>query len=407
MLTTSTLSRSELEPAPAPPAEDRRASRPGDAAGSSIRVMHVVYRLQAGGMEFGVVKLVNGLRGSRIDSSICSTTPAGEVKALVHPDARIFELRRREGNDPRLVWELYRLFRRERPHIVHTHAWGTLIEGLVAARLAGIRVVVHGEHGTLQLRPHQVRVQRWAFGRVNQVISVSRKLSDRIAATTGFPAARIRTIQNGVDLSRFQAMDRSAARQAIGLEPGAFVIGTAGRLVPVKDHANLIEALSWLRQQGLAFVAVIAGDGPLRSDLVALTAARSLDDRVRFLGHRPDIGNVYAALDVFVLPSRSEGMSNTILEAMASGTPIVATRVGGTPELVEDHRTGRLVPAEDPAALAGALMTLATDCGLRLRMGDAGRAKAEADFSLARMLRDYEGMYAELARARAAGGPQA
>src|SRR5690606_38208675 len=119
------------------------------------------------------------------------------------PDVPVFELQRRPGNDLRFVRDLYRLFRRERPHVVHTHAWGTLLEGLVAARLARVPFIVHGEHGTLQLRGYQRRLQRAAWSRVDRVLSVSSRLAERMAAETGFPADRIMTLRNGVDLSRF------------------------------------------------------------------------------------------------------------------------------------------------------------------------------------------------------------
>lgn len=362
-----------------------------------VRVMHVMFALQPGGMEFGVVKLVNGLDRTSVQSSICSTSPAVEnMKALVAADVPLFELERREGNDPRLVWQLYRLFRHARPHVVHTHAWGTLLEGLIAARTARVPVVIHGEHGTLQLRGYQRKLQRWAWGRTNEVLSVSRKLTERMAAATGYPQDRIRTIQNGVDCTRFSPLVRPSARAEFGLEAGTLAIGTAGRLVPVKHQANLIDALAMLRDRGVSFVGLIAGDGPLRHELEAQIAERRLTGCVRLLGQRRDIERFFAALDVFVLSSRSEGMSNTILEAMASGAPVVATNVGGAEELVEEGRTGRLVPRENSEALCAALAWMAEREERRRVMGVAARRKAETEFSLERMVRDYQKLYVGL-----------
>lgn len=381
-------------PAAAPAVTRERESARAAGVREPVRVMHVMYALQPGGMEFGVVKVVNGLDPSRVRSSICSTAPVvGPMKSFVASHVPVFELRRRAGNDPRLVWDLYQLFRRERPHVVHTHAWGTLLEGLVAARLARVPVVVHGEHGTLQLRGYQARLQRWAWGRTTTVLSVSRKLAERMADATGFPHERIVTIQNGVDFSRFSPAYREAAREQLGLAPGQFAIGTAGRLVPVKDHANLVEALAILHARGVPFSALIAGEGPLRADTEALIAARGLEAHVRLLGQRDDIERVFAALDVFVLSSKSEGMSNTILEAMASGAPIVATNVGGAEELVDDGRTGLLVPRQDSEALADALARMAASPARRRDMGAAARVKAETEFGLARMIRDYDALY--------------
>ena len=156
-----------------------------------VHVMHIVYTLRTGGMEMGVVKLVNGLNAARVRSSICSTTPAGtEIKALVQPSVPIFELSRRAGTDLRFVRDLYRLLKRERPDVVHTHAWGTLLEGLIAARAAGVPIVVHGEHGTLQLRGYQRRLQRVAWSAADRVLSVSSKLAERMSAAIRTGAQR-------------------------------------------------------------------------------------------------------------------------------------------------------------------------------------------------------------------------
>lgn len=358
-----------------------------------VRVMHVLYRLQAGGTEYGVIKLVNGLDRSLVTSSICSSTPATEVKGLLRPDVVLHECSRRDGNDPKFVWDLVRLFRRERPDIVHTHAWGTLCEGLLAARLAGVPQVVHGEHGTLQLKTYQARVQRFAWGRVDRLLSVSSRLAEAMSKATGYPLDRIEVIRNGVDLSRFTAVDRAEARRRLNLASDRIAIGTAGRLVPVKDQALLLEALGQLAGRGLKFVAVIAGDGPLRSSLEARATALRIHDRVRFLGHRPDVERVYAALDLFVLSSVSEGLSNTILEAMASGLPVVATRVGGADELIDEGTTGFAVPASNAAALGDAIERVARDPELLTRMGRAGRDRALRHFGLDRMLSNYTNVY--------------
>jgi sugar transferase (PEP-CTERM/EpsH1 system associated) len=358
-----------------------------------IRVMHVVHSLQPGGMEHGVVKLVNGLDAARFTPSICSTTPGGALRPLVKPAVPVIELDRRPGNDPKLPLALYRTFRQLRPHIVHTHAWGTLCEGLLAARLARVPVVVHGEHGTLQLKPYQARIQRFAWGRVDRLLSVSSRLAERMSATTGFPVERIDVIRNGVDLSRFGKAPRDAARRALGLDDATVAIGTAGRLVAVKDQASLIDAAGIVIARGRDVVVLLAGDGPLAADLKAQAAARGIGERVRFLGHRVDIESVFAAMDIFVLSSVSEGLSNTILEAMASELPVVATRVGGADELVVDGETGFLVPSQSPSALAEAIDGLTTQPARRQEMASAARRRALDDFAIERMLQNYGEFY--------------
>jgi sugar transferase (PEP-CTERM/EpsH1 system associated) len=358
--------------------------------------MHVVFSLDAGGMEFGVVKLVNGL-SHRIESSICSTRPAGDLRRFLDPAVRLFEGRRREGNDIRAVVDLYKTFKREQPDIVHTHGWGTVIEGMIAARLARVPVLVHGEHGTLQLKRHQRLAQRIAWRHADRVLSVSSRLADRMAAEIGFPAFRVSTIRNGVDLSRFGRVNQSEARKRLGLPGDATIVGAVGRLVPVKDHATLIAAVRRIRDSGLRATLVIAGEGPLRHALQRQIVTLGVEESVQLLGHRPDIEHVLAALDIFVLSSRSEGLPNTVLEAMASGLPVVSTKVGGAEEVVLDGQTGILVAPASGEALEEALAGLLTDSGRRRAMGAAGRQRVESEFALSKTLARYEELYMTLA----------
>lgn len=358
--------------------------------------MHVLYEFTPGGMEFGVLKLVKALNPFLVRSSICSTHAGGD-QTLAAPGIPVFELERRDGNDPRLVWRLYRLFRRVRPHVVHTHAWGTLLEGLVAARLARVPIVVHGEHGTLKLRLYQRWLQRHVWSWADQVLSVSNRLSERMSSEIGFPLEKIETIRNGVDPLRFGHMGRDEARVALGLPADGLVIGTVGRLVPVKDHFSLLEALRLLRHEGIEPAVIVAGEGPLRDEISKRAAALGVAHQVRLLGHRSDVETVLAGLDVFVLPSASEGLSNTVLEAMATGLPVVATRVGGADEVVEDGVTGLLVPPGSPDALARAIAEIVRDPARGSSMGAAARRRVETEFALVETVRQYEALYLRLA----------
>jgi sugar transferase (PEP-CTERM/EpsH1 system associated) len=360
--------------------------------------MHLVFTFGPGGMEHGVVKIVNGVDPARVASAICSTTPADAgMRALVAPRVRIVELnRRRHGNDPRIVAAIYRALRRERPDILHTHSWGTLLEGIVAGRMAGVPAIVHGEHGTLQLQPRQIKAQRWAWQHADELLSVSSRLAERMSRDVGIPLDRVRVIRNGVDLSRFAAARADSGRRALGLrDDGRIVLGAVGRLVDVKNHALFIDAVHTLISRGCPVVGVIAGEGPLRNDLENQIAKLGLGDAVRLAGHRPHIESTLAAFDIFVHPSRSEGMSNTILEAMASGLPVVATRVGGADELVVDGETGTLVREGDGGELCDALERLVRDTPRRRAMGAAARQRAQAEFSLETMIKGYQSFYCD------------
>jgi sugar transferase (PEP-CTERM/EpsH1 system associated) len=364
-----------------------------------IRVMHLLPEFTLGGMEHGVVMLLNGLPRKRIIGSVCSFEVAiDSLRERLDRHVQVHMLGRRQGNDPMLVWRLIRLFRHERPDIVHSHSWGTLCEGYLATRLGGVvRHFIHGEHGTLELRRRNRSIQRWIWSRAQRVLSVSSTLADEMAREIGFPRNRVQVVRNGVDIARFAAISRAAAREELGVAEAEFVIGTVGRLVPVKDHETLLAALARLSRAGIDFIALVAGEGPLRPELERRAATLGLGRKVRFLGNREDIDRVLAALDVFALSSLSEGIPNTVIEAMASGLPVVATHVGGLDEVVENGKTGILVPPKAADTLADACLVLLHDSDLRRRMGVEALKSARGQFSLQRMLDDYEHLYFDLA----------
>jgi len=353
-----------------------------------------------GGMERVLVKVLNGLNNESTVSAVCDLEPEHEALPCpgLNSEVPVHVIGRKRGNDPGLVWRMVQLLRRERPDIVHSHTWGTLCEGYAATRLAGEASFVHGEHGTMELRARNILVQRWVWSRADALLSVSSQLADRMAEQVGISRERVQVIRNGVDLQKFGSIPSVEARRDLGLDNGQFVIGTVGRLVAVKGHETLLAALAEVRRERTNALALIAGEGPLRGDLAARADALGVASAVRFMGERNDVARVLAALDVFVLTSHSEGLPNTVLEAMAAGLPVVATNVGGVAELVDHDRTGLLVPRSEPLVLARAIRALSVDHERRVRFGDAGRTKAASEFGLARMLAEYERLYMRLAR---------
>jgi len=297
------------------------------------------------------------------------------------------------------------LFRAYRPDVVHTRNW-TCIDAIIGARLAGVPVVIHGEHGRGASDPDgtnkfQRRVRRLLNPLVTEFVTVSRDLAQWLAADVGIPSAKVTHIYNGVDTDTFSPGDRHEARKALGLPEARIVIGTVGRLDPVKDHRGLIEAFGRLAQRHDARL-LIVGDGPCRAELEQLIIELALSSRVHLLGERDDIPQVLRALDIFTLPSLGEGISNAILEAMATGLPVVATRVGGNPELVQDGVTGFLVARRSADALAAALLRYVEDSLLVRRHGDAGRMRVLDTFSLSRMFAAYGDLYSRITEKAAA-----
>ena len=344
-------------------------------------------------MEAGVMKLVTGCDPQRVVADVASLERARAFQDQFTGDRRLHELSRRNAFDLGMMRALARIMRQRQVDVVHTHAWGTLVEGRLAARLAGVKHFIHGEHGTMQLKPLNVRLQRVLWRRADRLLTVSNELAERLVARVGVSRDLITVVPNGVDTTRFGTVTREAARAALSLPADAFVVVCIGRLVPVKNYPLLLDAASALKAAGVAAQFLIAGDGPLRSDFERRIAADRLTDSVRLLGVRNDTPVLLAAADAFALTSHSEGMSNTILEAMAAGRPVVATRVGGNPELVQDGLTGMLVSPDGRAELVAALRSLLADRAAAEAMGRRGRERVEREFSLAGMINRYTAIY--------------
>jgi sugar transferase (PEP-CTERM/EpsH1 system associated) len=362
-------------------------------------VAHVVHSLATGGLENGVVNLVNGTGSSFRHVIVCLTTD-GPLRQRVSADVAVFTVGKRPGHDWRAFLRLVGLLRHIRPDVVHSRNWAG-VDAVPAALLAGVRVRVHGEHGREIVDPDgrnavRNRARRLLAPVVSRFVAVSRDLRRWLVEDVGVPAAKVTTIQNGVDLGRFSRGSRSEARAALGVRDDALVVGTVGRLDPVKDQSGLIRAFGEALRAHPGALLLVAGDGPCREELAGVVRSLSLEQHVRLLGERQDIPDVLAALDVFVLPSIAEGMSNTVLEAMASGLPVVATRVGGNPEMVEDGVSGRLVAARDHGALTTAICGYLRDPHLRRLHGNASRERVLRDFSLTRMNGEYDHLYQHL-----------
>ena len=282
---------------------------------------------------------------------------------------------------------------------------------MVPAWLAGVPARVHGEHGwdvgDLDGSNARHRLTRRLYRPfVTRYVALSRHIQDYLQSSIGVPADAIAQIYNGVDTARFSRTVglRAPIMGSPFNEPGAWLIGTVGRLAAVKNQAGLIRAVAAAcRASGEArerLRLVIVGDGPLMGELKEVARVEGVEDRTWFAGSRDDVAQVLAGLDVFALPSLAEGISNTLLEAMATGLPVVATRVGGNTELVTHDVSGMLVPSGNSAALADAMLGYLTDPAQARRHGVAARATVEARFSLERMVADYAALYESVAHRR-------
>lgn len=370
-------------------------------------ITHVIYSLATGGLENGVVNLVNA-GGPEFRHAIVCLSSAGSMRDRLKAGVEVISLGKRRGHDLGAVRRLVGVLRRMRPAIVHSRNWAAF-DGVPAARLAGVPVVVHGEHGRDVADPHGRNLRRKLARRilsplVTRFVTVSRDLERWLVEDVRIPARKVLSIHNGVDLARFGERRPRVARETLKLPSDAVVVGTVGRLDPVKDQAGLIRSFATVLAEHPEAYLIIAGDGPCREDLTRLAVDLGVGRRVRLLGDCPDVPLVLSAMDLFVLPSIAEGMSNTVLEAMAAGLPVIATGVGGNPELVEEGTTGRLVPPQQAAALTAAMAAYLDDPNLRTLHGKASRQRATEHFALTRMCDAYTSLYTSLVSSGAAGG---
>lgn len=373
----------------------------GPSARRDIRVAHVVHTLDVGGLENGLVNIVND-RADGIRHSIICLARIGRLRSRLASDIDVFELGKRPGHDVRAFARLVRLFRQLRADVVHSRNWPT-VDAVFAARLAGVPIVVHGEHGYDNDDPEgrnrwKRRVRRVCGVLIDRFVVVSDDLHRWLTSRVGIPERKVVKIANGVDIHRFAPGDGAAVRRELHVPDDAFVVGTVGRLEAVKNQTSLVQAFATLAATRPEMFLVIAGEGRRRSALEDLARQTNIATRIRFLGERTDVPRVLQAMDVFVLPSVAEGMSNTLLEAMASGLPIVATRVGGSVEVVADGVNGLLVESGSEA-LAAAILRYVSEQSVRRQHGIASRRRVANLFSLGRMRSAYDGLYRQLGAA--------
>ncbi len=370
-------------------------------------IAHVVYRFDVGGLENGLANLINHMpTGAYRHAVIALTEVTGFRRRITRRDVEFISLDKAPGHGVALYPKLHRLFRALRPDIVHTRNLAAL-EVTVPACTAGVSVRIHGEHGR-DVGDYDGSSRKYQWVRriyrpfVTHYVALSRDLEDYLHTRVGVPRARITQIYNGVDLDRFPATpgERMPASGDPFTGTDVWRVGTIGRLQQVKDPLNLARA--FIRALDLAPSArdrlrlILVGDGPLRAEVQALLTEAGVAQFAWMPGERDDIPAILGSLDCFVLPSRAEGISNTILEAMASGVPVVATDVGGNAELVSDGVTGTLVPSAEPDALAKQMVRFGNDPERARRVGRAGRARAVEKFSLDTMVQRYQALYDKL-----------
>ena len=357
-------------------------------------VLQVVLSLNPGGTERLVVELVKRLRPELSMAVCCLDEEGAWGEGLRREDIDVVALRRREGFRPQLGRAIARAAARHGARVVHCHHYSPFVYASIARLWAPHLKIVFTEHGRLSdagPSPKRRTANRVLAHAPRTVVTVSSELKQHLVAE-GFPTDKVNVIYNGIDVGPLpDAPARARVRQQLGLDERTIVVGTVARLDPVKDLQTLVRALGTPGTRR-PMTLLIIGDGPERSTIEAAACQAGVTTSVRFLGHRDDARELLAGCDIYANSSISEGISLTILEAMAAGLPVVATHVGGTPEIV-DASCGRLVPSRDSANLSATLSELAGDATLRSALGRAARERVEQRFTLDRMIAEYRDAY--------------
>lgn len=374
-----------------------------------MRICHVAMGDLWAGAEVHLLALAEGLRREPdIETTIVLFNDgrlADELRALGLP-VNVFA--EREVNAMGVLRGLVTLCRTSRFDILHTHKYKDIILGTLAAIRTGVPGVVRTVHGlseplagaqALRMRGYEYLESVAINRRTDHLIAVSAQIAAVLRAR--YRRTPVTEVHNGIPLPPLRSVrERKAVVSTLGIDPGRRIVGTAGRLTAVKGHVHFLHAARLMLQTRRDLHFVVAGDGPLRTELLVLARSLGIEDHVSFLGHRDDVQDLISAMDVFVLPSLHEGVPMVLLEALALGTPVVASRVGGIPEVLRDREEGVLIPSCDPPAIALATHQLLLDGVMGERYRSAGRRRVEESFSAASMCREVAAVYREVALAK-------
>lgn len=368
-------------------------------------IVHLIYRLDFGGLETMLVERINRFPAERYRHAIvCLTDYTDFHKKITKPGVTIFSLDKSPGLSLDTHRKLWRLLRQLKPDILHTYNLAAVEYGVTAA-LAGVPVRISGSHGRDASDPEGKNRKHNMLRKLlvpfyHCCYSNSADLAAWNKNTIGVPEAKSRLLHNGIDTNKYKPAIAPSGMEYGDFPAGSFVIGTVGRIQDVKDHPGLVDAFIALREMLPEYrdrlrLAII-GDGPLMPALREKVSAAGIADKVWLPGARTDVAQILRTFSVFVLSSIAEGTPGSALEAMATGLPVVGTRVGGIPEVVKENVTGQIVPPRDPGALAQAIAAYVVQPELAVRHGAAGLERVAQRYSMSSMLGQYLEMYDSL-----------
>lgn len=368
---------------------------------NKITILFVFAALPVGGAEQVLVTEVAGLDKTRYTPLVCVLSEKGPIGEMIEkmgiPVIPLFRMKKNHF-DYGIIRDLKRIMVREKVSIVHTHLYDGGKYGRLAARLAKVPVVIHTIHNVYVKRRSKHHLINWSLSFfTDRIIAVSGAVKENVVRYDHIRPEKIQVLYNGIDLSQCDlALDRDGARSSLGIKPPEVVIGVIARLEEQKGHQVLLEALSLMPDLPANLKVLIVGDGKLRLSLEEETKKRGLSSRVVFLGTRKPIFPILKALDLFLLPSLWEGFSVALLEAMAMGVPVIATKVGGAEEVITSGQQGLLIPPGEAHSLAEAIGEAWLHRDRFLRMAGMGKEKVRQNFSKERHLTLLQDLYLEV-----------
>lgn len=369
-----------------------------------VKILHVLDSLGIGGMERVVIDVANGLDAAIFEQTVCCVSRRGEAARFLREDVECIDLGKGANPDRLMPLKIARLIREKQPAIIHTQSWSGVDTAIARLMRRGARLI-HSEHGRnlpyIYFEPLKRKIaRRCLYHLADAVFAISQEVRRYYCRETGFPFERMRVIPNGIDVRRIDGADRRGVREELGIAAHDFVIGTVARIDGTKDTMTLARAFAKLyrSQRDPQLKLLVVGDGDKKVEIEKYLIEQDLKHAVVLTGVRHDVPRLLGAMNLFALPSLSEGMPITVLEAMCASLPVLATNVGALPELVEEGVTGFLIEPRDDEMLAARIADFYADRDLAHRFGVAGRHKVEREYRLDQMLQHYANLYLSVLR---------
>lgn len=363
-----------------------------------IYIMHVISSFNIGGLETVVANLINSMDNEKFSHSICVfSDQLTALKKINNKKIKTFIIKRNFGNDPSVIFRLARLLKKETPDIVRTYNWGG-IEGVISARLSGIKCIIHSEHGSgieeiRKGKRRRIVARRMILKLCSRIIAVSRMLQKWLIEVVKIKEEKIIYIPNGCDINKFHPGKDSEKREILGLREDDVVVGCVGSLKELKDQETLIKGFGKIAKSYDNLKLMLVGSGPQEKYLISLAEKMDLKERIIFTGGVPEADSFYRMMNIFVLSSLSENCPNVLIEAMATGLPIIATDIGDVRYILGGEKGGIIIGTKDVDALADGIRFFLKNPYLAKEKGEFVRKRAESLFNLDSMVKRFESLY--------------